>query len=94
MIFFSFIKRANLANFADDNSIYATSKDIASFLETSKSESEKAINWFEKTTFLQIPIGFKPLLFTIIKNINEKYTLKVNNIEIESKNSVKLLVVH
>ena len=36
---FLFIKNANLANFADDNTIYAASKDIISLLEILKSQS-------------------------------------------------------
>ena len=34
---------------------------------------------------------FQAIVVYYNKSINENYTLKVNNIEIESKNSVKLL---
>ena len=61
---FLFIKKANLANFADDKTIHATSKDITSLLESLKSESEEAINWFEAN-----PISFKLLFFIIIKTL-------------------------
>ena len=86
-----FIKKANLANFADDNTIYATSKDITSLLEILKSESEEAINWFETNHMFANPNKFEAIVVHHNKNINENYTLKVSNIEIESKNSAKLL---
>ena len=43
MIYLLFIKKANLANFADDNTIYAAPKYITSLLEILKSESEEAV---------------------------------------------------
>ena len=39
-----FIKKANLANFADDNTIYTASKVIIILLEILQSELEEAIN--------------------------------------------------
>ena len=44
---FLFIKKANLSNFAENNTTYATSKDITSLLKILKSKSKEAINWFE-----------------------------------------------
>ena len=83
--------KANLANFADDNTIYAISKDITSLLEILKSEWELAINWFETNHMFAKPDKFQAIVVHHNKNINENYTLKVSNIEIESKNSVKPL---
>ena len=74
--------------------IYATSKDIASLLEILKSESEEAINWFETNHMFANPDKFQAIVVHHNKNINKKYTLKVNNIEIEFKNSVKLLSIN
>ena len=88
---FLFIDKANLANFADDNTIYAISKDITSLLEILKSEWELAINWFETNHMFAKPDKFQAIVVHHNKNINENYTLKVSNIEIESKNSVKPL---
>ena len=88
---FLFIKKANLPNFAADNTIYAASKDITSLLEILKSESEETINWFETNHMFVYSDKFQTIVAHHNKNINENYTLKVNNIEIESKNSVKLL---
>ena len=88
---FLFIKKANLANLADDSTVYAASKDITSLLEILKSELEEAIKWFENNHMFANPDKFQVIVVHHNKNINENYTFNVNNIEIESKNSVKLL---
>ena len=71
--------------------IYAASKDITSLQEILKSESVEAINWFETNHIFAKPDKFQASVVNHSKNINENCTLKVNNIEIKSKNSVKLL---
>ena len=91
ILFNLFIKKANLANFADDSTIYAASKDIKSLLEILKSESQEVITWFETNHVFANSDRFQVIDVRHNKNINENYTLKVNNTEIESKNSVKLL---
>ena len=55
MICFLFIKKANLANFADDNTIYETSKDITSLLEILNSKLEEAVNGLENNQMLTNP---------------------------------------
>ena len=88
---FSFIKKANLANFADDDIIDDT-KDTTGLIKILKSNSEKAINWFETNHIVANPDKFQTISVHHNKNINENYTLKINNIEIESMISVQLLV--
>ena len=90
---FLFIKKANVANFADDNTLYAASKNITSLLEILKSESEEAIKWFETNNMFANPDKFQAIIVHHNKNINENYTLNVNNIEIKSTNSVRLLAI-
>ena len=90
---FLFIKKANLANFADDNTLYPASEDITSLLERLKSESEETINWFKTNYMFANPNRFQAVVAHHNKNINETYILKVNNTEIDSENSVKLLGV-
>ena len=41
---FFFIKEAELANFADDNTIYVGSKDLTELLEILQKECETALN--------------------------------------------------
>ena len=84
---FLFIDKANLFNFADDNTIYAISKDITSLLEILKSEWQVEINWFETNHLFAKPDKFQAIVVHHNKNINENCTLKVSNIEIESKSN-------
>ena len=88
---FLFIKKANLSNFAENNTTYTTSKDITSLLKILKSKSKEAINWFETNHMFAYPNKFQAIAVHHSKSINENYTSKVNNTEIESKNFVKLL---
>ena len=85
---FLFIKKANLGNF--DNLIFAASQDI-SLLEMLKSKSQEAINCFDTNLMFTNPDTFQAIAVDHNKDTNENYTLKASNIEIESKNSVKLL---
>ena len=73
---FLLTKKANLANFADDKTVYAASKDITSLLEISKSELEKAINWFETNHMFANRKKFQATVAYHNKNINDNYTLK------------------
>ena len=56
-----------------------------------KSESEEAISWLQTNHIFPNRHKFQAIVVHHNENINENYTLKVNNIETESKNSVKLL---
>ena len=86
--YFLFIKKANLGNF--DNLIFAASQDI-SLREMLKSKSQEAINCFDTNLMFTNPDTFQAIAVDHNKDTNENYTLKASNIEIESKNSVKLL---
>ena len=90
---FLFIKKANLANFADDNTLYAASKDISTLLEILKSETEEAIKWFETNNMFANPDKFQAIVVHHNKNVKGDYNIDVNNIKIKSTNSVKLLGV-
>ena len=43
---FFFISKAKIANFADDNTIYAVEKDVMALLKTLESETLTVLNWF------------------------------------------------
>ena len=55
---FFFIKDAELANFADDNTIYVGSKDLTELLEILRKECETAINWFKTNKMIVNPDKF------------------------------------
>ncbi len=46
MIYISFIKVADLLNYADDNTVSHTDKDLKSIYEILTQPSEVAIEWF------------------------------------------------
>ena len=50
-----FIKKTELANFADDNSIYVGSKELAELLEILRKECETAIIWFKTNNLIVNP---------------------------------------
>ena len=54
-----FIKNANIANFADGNTLYAASDNVTSLLEILKSESEEAIKWSETNSVFANPDKFQ-----------------------------------
>ena len=86
--YFLFIKKANLGNF--DNLIFPASQDI-SLREMLKSKSQEAINCFDTNLMYTNPDTSQAIAVDHNRDTNENYTLKASNIEIESKNSVKLL---
>ena len=43
---FFFLKKTNIANYADDNTIYTSGNDIASLLKTLEDKTSTVINWF------------------------------------------------
>ena len=60
---FLFIKKANLANIAEDNTLYATSKNITSLLEILKSAlGKRPLTSLKLIIYLEIPISFKLFL--------------------------------
>ena len=54
-----FINKATLANFADNNTVYANITEMETLLDILEKESETAIKWFKKMTWLLLQINFK-----------------------------------
>ena len=59
---FFFINEAKLANFADDNRIYAAKRDLNELLRLLEKESEVAIKWFSDNNMIVNPKKFQALL--------------------------------
>ena len=55
---FFFVKEAELANFADDNTVHVDSKDLTELLEILRKECETAINWFKTNNMIVNPDKF------------------------------------
>ena len=59
---FLFIKEADLANFADDNTLHVSKKNLAEVLEVLEREFETAINWFKENNMIVNPDKFQTML--------------------------------
>ena len=88
---FLFIKEAELANFADDNTIYATCKNVTKLLDLLQKECKTAIEWFKNNNMIVNPGKFQAMILGTGKDLQDKYTLNINGAEIISEASVKLL---
>ena len=59
---FLFINKAKLANFADDNTIYADSAEMETLQGILEKESETAIKWFKQNQMIVNPDKFQALV--------------------------------
>ena len=60
--FLFFINEAKLANFADDNTIYAAKRDLNELLRLLEKESEVVIKWFSDNNIIVNPIKFQVII--------------------------------
>ena len=71
------MKKANLANFGDDNTIYAAFKDITSLIYYKFKDTLQPVkilqvsNWFETNHMFAYPDKFQAIAVHHNKNINE-----------------------
>ena len=85
-----FIKDAELANFADDNTIYVGSKNLTEFLEILRKEYETATNWFKTNKMIVNPDKFQSMIISSKKDLS-KSALNKNGVELNMESPVKLL---
>ena len=90
---FLFIKEAKLANFADDNTIYAGNEDLPLLLKILENESNLAIKWFNENNMIINPEKFQAMILGLGNQHQEKYCLRIDGKNIETKNQVTLLGV-
>ena len=87
---FLFIKDVELANFADDNTIYISNKNVEEVIKILEKESKVAIDWFKINDMIVNPGKFQAMILNHDKKEN-LYSLNINNSVISSKESVSLL---
>ena len=87
---FFFVKESELANFADDNTIYSGSKDLTELLEIFRKERETAINWFKTNNMIVNSDKFQSMIVSSKKD-KSKSVLNINGVEFTMESSVKLL---
>ena len=82
------IKKSDLHNFADDNTITATCNILTGLLKTL--EQESAVSWFQQNEMIVNAEKFEVIILNK-KECEAKYKLTIDNTDIESTKSVKLL---
>ena len=85
-----FIKEADLANSADDNTIYVCGKDLTELLEILQKGCETAVNWFKTNNMIVNPDKFQSMIISSKKDLS-KSVLNINDVELTMESSVKLL---
>ena len=92
MIFFYFIDKTTLYNYADDNTLSFSHQNLKTFKETIESESKSLIHWFNINQMQANPDKFQAICVGNTTYIEVKsFTIGQNEIECEQK--VKLLGV-
>ena len=86
-----FINEAKLANFGDDNTIYAAKRDLNELLRLLEKESEVAIKWFIDDNMIVNPKKFQGIIINRQYRSNQNRCLAINTAEIKSKELVTLL---
>ena len=88
------LSMSELYNFADDNTISATSRNIDDLIKTLKHESELAVEWFRENKMIVNPEKFQAMILQKNESNNKSYRLEVGDDKIEISNSVKLLGIN
>ena len=83
--------KSDLHNFADDNTIAVTCKNLNDLLRTLEKESESAVDWFRNNNMIANPDKFQAIIMNKRRENQITHTLKIYHNEIEATKSVKLL---
>ena len=85
------LNKSDLHNFADDNTIAVTCKNLNDLLHTLKKESESAVDWFRNNNMIANPDKFQAIIMNKKRENPITHKLKIYNNEIETTKSLKLL---
>ena len=87
-----FISDANICNFADDNSLYASRKDQTEVISVLQKELYNVLHWFKINSMAANPDKFQ-LMF--LGKVSENVTnISIDNVILQATNSVKLLGIN
>ena len=88
---FLWIEKAELHNFADDNTISALADSIPELISTLENESEIALKWFKDNGMSANPTKFQGIIINKCGRFSDLHKLNIDGKEITSENFVKLL---
>ena len=92
--FFYFIDKASVHNFADDNSLIASQQNIKNLKFILESECKKAISWFQSNKMIVNPGKSQGIIINKKKENDTAEYISINQKNIKTSSSVKLLGVH
>ena len=84
-----FVKNSKVCNFADDNTLYATSKNLSEVLASLELDLGITLDWFETNLMVANPAKFKLMFLGL--NQKHKLCLEINDKIIPPSDTVKLL---
>ena len=90
---FFWLTKSDLDNFADDNTIAVTCKNLKDLLRTLEKESESAVDWFRNNNIIANPDTFQTIIMNKRRKNKKRHKLKIYNNEIETTKSVNLLSI-
>ena len=90
---FLFIKKATLHNYADDNTLTASSNSVPNLVKILEQESNVAIEWLERNQMIANPDKFHAVLVTKGRDDATGEKLMIQGKQIQYENSVRLLGV-
>ena len=88
--FMYILKKSSPVNYADDNTLCASGKTLASAIENVKQDTESAIDWFDENQMQANPVKFQ-FMHT---SDEEKVVFECRDVTIEAEKSVKLLGIN
>ena len=93
MIYFFFLLNSSLHNYADDNTITATSNSIKNLVDILENESKIALVWLQNNKMIANPEKFHAIILRRGKFLtnHENVVFKIGDQTIKSEESVKLL---
>ena len=89
--FVEIFEKADILNFADDNTLSAHSRTTIGVVKCLEEESDKAINWFTENHMIANPGKFKAILIRKDGSDTAGIPLLINNMSINSSSEVTLL---
>ena len=88
---FFIIKKFEVCNFADDNTLYSVGKNIKNVISDLKADLVGVVEWFKIHSMIANPEKFQ---FIVLGNQDEdkrSFDIHINNVKIKNSNEVTLL---
>ena len=87
------LKKTDLHNFADDNTITAVCDQLADLIKILEAEGELSVGWFRENEMVVNSDKFQAIILNR-KEAQAAHKLTIDNKEIKTTNSIKLLDIN